>query len=125
FGCWIIGFTHPILLGVLTMACNYVPYIGACVTFATLFVVGLFVFPTLGQALIAPPLFLAAVIIEGQFITPNIVGRRFTVNPLMVFVSLAFWTWLWGPVGAFLSVPFLVIALAVMTHLFPKAELPG
>ena len=47
--------------------------------------------------------------LEGQFITPSILGRRFTLNPLTVFLSLVFWTWMWGPVGAFLAVPLLIV----------------
>jgi len=65
--------------------------------------------------------------IEGHFITPNIVGKRLTLNPLAVFLSLAFWTWLWGPIGAFLSVPLLIIGLVVLNHLVAveEADLPG
>ena len=50
-------------------------------------------------------------------------GRRLTLNPLTVFLALVFWTWLWGPMGAFLAVPILIISLVVITHLFPKEEL--
>jgi predicted PurR-regulated permease PerM len=56
---------------------------------------------------------------EGQVITPNIVGHRFTTSPLTIFLALAFWTWLWGPVGTFLSVPFVLIGVAVVNHFFP------
>ena len=59
---------------------------------------------------------------EGQFLTPSIVGRRFTLNPLTVFLSLVLWSWLWGPVGAFLAVPLLIMGLVVVAHLFPKDE---
>jgi predicted PurR-regulated permease PerM len=59
-------------------------------------------------------------------VTPNIVGRRLTLNPLGVFLSLAFWTWLWGPIGAFLSVPFLIFGLVIVRHLLvaDDVELP-
>jgi predicted PurR-regulated permease PerM len=59
-------------------------------------------------------------------VTPSIVGRRLTLNPLGVFLSLAFWTWLWGPVGAFLSVPFLIFGLVIVRHLpvDEEGELP-
>ena len=49
-------------------------------------------------------------------------GRRLTLNPITVFLSLVFWTWLWGPVGAFLAVPILIVALVAVTHLFPKGD---
>jgi predicted PurR-regulated permease PerM len=59
---------------------------------------------------------------EGHFITPTIVGRRLTLNPLLVFLALAFWAWMWGPIGAFLAVPISIIGLVVANHLFPTAE---
>jgi predicted PurR-regulated permease PerM len=60
--------------------------------------------------------------LEGHFVTPSIIGHRLTLNPLTVFLSLVFWTWLWGPVGAFLAVPLLIMALVVVDHLFPEDE---
>jgi predicted PurR-regulated permease PerM len=72
--------------------------------------------------LIAPLLFLALATLEGHFITPAIMGHRLTLNPLTVFLSLVFWTWLWGPVGAFLAVPLLIVGLVVVDHLFPDDE---
>ena len=89
---------------------------------AALFVVGLVTFTTLTHALLAPLLFLGIATLEGHFITPSIMGHRLTLNPLTVFLSLVFWTWLWGPVGAFLAVPLLIMALVVVDHLFPEDE---
>ncbi len=59
--------------------------------------------------------------------TPKIVGMRLLLNPFAVFLCLAFWTWLWGPVGAFLSVPILIVGLVISNHLIaePQTELPG
>jgi len=59
---------------------------------------------------------------EGHFITPSVMGHRLTLNPLTVFLSLVFWTWLWGPVGAFVSVPLLIIGMVAVEHLFPRDE---
>ena len=59
---------------------------------------------------------------EGHFITPNIVGKRLTLNPLVVILSLAFWTWLWGPVGTFLSMPLLIVGLVTFNHIFTMEE---
>ena len=91
------------------------------------FAVGLVTFPTLGQALIAPACFIAMTTLEGHFITPNIIGKQIEMSPFMVFLALAFWTWLWGPVGAFLAVPVLIGTLVVLEHMFPKSvvHLPG
>jgi predicted PurR-regulated permease PerM len=65
--------------------------------------------------------------LEGHVVTPAILGRQLVLNPLAVLIALAFWTWLWGPMGAFLAVPFTIIGLVTIGHLFPSDEskLPG
>ena len=88
-----------------------------------MFMVGLVAFPSLTHALVAPVLYLAAATLEGEIVTPGVVGRKFTLNPLLVFLALVFWTWLWGPVGAFLAAPLLIMGLAAFVHLFPKQEM--
>jgi predicted PurR-regulated permease PerM len=124
---WVAGLPDPVAWAVLGFILNFIPYIGALIMEAALFMVGLVTFPTLTHALIAPLLFLALATLEGHFVTPSIMGRRLTLNPLTVFLSLVFWTWLWGPVGAFLAVPLLIMALVVIDHLFPEdgRELPA
>lgn len=124
---WVAGLPDPVAWAVLAFILNFIPYIGALIMEAALFMVGLVTFPTLTHALIAPLLFLALATLEGHFVTPSIIGRSLTLNPLTVFLSLVFWTWLWGPVGAFLAVPLLIMALVVIDHLFPEdgRELPA
>ena len=73
----------------------------------------------IGAGLIAPLAFAAMTFLEGHFVTPTIVGRRLELNALAVFIALAFWTWLWGPMGAFLSSPLLIVALILKEHLMP------
>jgi predicted PurR-regulated permease PerM len=111
-----LGFPHPILWGVFAAVMNYIPYLGPLLVLGAFFVIGIVVFPTLHEAVLAPLLFLALNTLEGQFITPAFVGHRLTVNPFLVFLSIAFWTWLWGPLGAFLAVPLLLTALVVARH---------
>jgi predicted PurR-regulated permease PerM len=125
-GAWLLGFDHPELLGALAFVCNYIPYIGPAIVVAVLFAVGLVSFPSLAYAFLAPALFVGLTTVEGHIITPNIIGRRLTLNPLGVFLNLAFWTWLWGPVGAFLSVPLLIFGLVIFNHLVvgEEPELP-
>lgn len=119
---WVAGLPDPMAWAVLGFILNFVPYIGALIVEVAMFMVGLVTFPTLTQALFAPVLFLALATLEGHFITPSIIGHRLTLNPLTVFLSLVFWTWLWGPVGAFLAVPLLIMALVVLGHLFREDE---
>ncbi len=92
-----------------------------------LFAVGLVAFPSLSYALLGPAVHFGITTIEGHFITPGIIGRSLTLNPLTVFLASVFWTWLWGPVGVS-SIPLLIVGKAAMAHLFPKEEaatLPG
>jgi predicted PurR-regulated permease PerM len=117
--CMATGMPNPAGLGAMAATLNYIPIIGPIATFTILVVVGLVSFPTLGGGLLAPAAFAALAFLEGHFITPTIVGRRLSLNALAVFMALAFWTWLWGPMGAFLSSPLLIVALIVRDHLMP------
>ena len=123
-----MGLPSPILWGALAFVLNYIPYVGPAIMVALLFGIGVLTFPTLFGALLPPAVFLAVTMVEGQFLTPAIVGRRvLNLHPLAIFLSIAFWAWMWGPVGAFLATPILIIARVVLSHLYPKhkAELPG
>jgi predicted PurR-regulated permease PerM len=121
-GTWLIGYPNPVIFGVLAGLLNYVPYVGPGVMVVALFGVGLVTFPWIGQALVAPLALVALTTLEGHFVTPTIVGRRLTLNPLLVLLGLAFWTWMWGPFGAFLAVPLSIIGLVVFNHLFPDDD---
>jgi predicted PurR-regulated permease PerM len=122
FAAWVTGLPDPVAWAVLGFLLNFVPYVGALMVEAAMFLVGLVTFPTVAHALLAPLLFLALATLEGHFVTPTIMGQRLTLNPLTVFLSLVFWTWLWGPVGAFLAVPLLIVGLVIVDHLFPEEE---
>jgi predicted PurR-regulated permease PerM len=114
---WLVGLPHPFLWGMLAAVLNYVPYLGAAIVVATLFVVGLIAFSALGHAVIAPLTYLGITALEGQVITPTLIGHRLTINPFLVFLSIACWTWMWGPVGAFLGVPILLCAMVALRRL--------
>lgn len=123
---WAVGLPNPLLWGVLAGVMNYIPYIGPAIVVGTLGVVGLLTFPTLSEALIAPVSFLAIVTVEGQFLTPAFMGRRLELNPFAVFLSVAFATWLLGPIGAFLAVPLLMALTVTFGHALAeeKPDLP-
>jgi predicted PurR-regulated permease PerM len=121
-GAWLIGLPDPAVFGVLAAVLNYIPYVGPALMVVILVGVGLVTFPSLGQAIVAPIGLVALTTMEGHFITPTIVGRSFTLNPLLVFLALAFWTWMWGPFGAFLAVPLSIILLVIVNHLFPSED---
>jgi predicted PurR-regulated permease PerM len=121
-GAFALGFPNPVIFGVLAALLNYVPYVGPAVMVVILFSVGLVSFPSLGQAFIAPLAFVTLTTVEGHFITPTVVGRRVTLNPLLIFLALAFWTWMWGPIGAFLAAPLSIIGLVIVNHLVPSDD---
>ncbi len=126
-GAWLFGFPSPILFGILAMVLNYIPYIGAACMTVILLAVGLVSFPSLAIAFAPPAAFVALATIEGQFITPTVLGHRLTLNPLAVLLALAFWSWIWGPMGTFLAVPLTMIGFVTLHHLFPpdQSKLPG
>ena len=122
---WAVGLPNPFAWAVLGFILNFLPYIGALMMEAAFFLAGLVAFSTLTHALAAPLLFVVFATLEGHFITPALIGQRLTLNPLTVFISLVFWSWLWGPVGAFLAVPLLIMGLVAVNHLFPDDEQPA
>ncbi|TKT70683.1 AI-2E family transporter [Afipia massiliensis] len=125
--CAATGMPNPAGLGALAATLNYIPIIGPIVMFVVLAAVGIITASTLSGGLVAAAAFAAVAFIEGHFITPMIIGRRLELNALAVFIAIAFWTWLWGPMGAFLSSPILIVGLVLKEHLMPvkDTQLPG
>jgi predicted PurR-regulated permease PerM len=120
--CAVTGMPSPAGLGALAATLNFLPIIGPVAMFVILLLVGVIAFPTIGAGLIAPLAFVGLAFLEGHFITPTIIGRRLELNALAVFIALAFWTWLWGPVGGFLSSPLLIVGLILKEHLWPTVS---
>jgi predicted PurR-regulated permease PerM len=119
---WAVGLSNPLLWGVLAAVLNYVPYIGPAIVTGTLAVVGLLTFPTLTEAAVAPLVYVAIVTVEGHFVTPMVIGRQLTLNPFAVFLAIAFCTWLWGPIGAFLAVPLLMALTVAVGNAFGEEK---
>ena len=113
---WALGLPHPLLWGVLAATLNFIPYLGPAIMIVALFLIGLMNLQTLGQSLLAPVAYLSITTIEGQVLTPTIIGHRLTLNPFLVFLSIAFWAWMWGPIGAFLATPLLISAVIAVRH---------
>ena len=122
-GAWLVGLPNPVIFGLLAALFNYVPYLGPAAMVIALFGVGLVTFASLGHAFIAPLGLIAVTTLEGHLVTPTIIGRRLTLNPLLVFLALAFWTWMWGPFGALLAVPFSIVGLVMFNHLVPAGDI--
>ncbi|WP_408885648.1 AI-2E family transporter [Komagataeibacter xylinus] len=114
--CWLLGMPNPLLWGVMAFLLNYIPIIGPMMGIIIYFLVGLFVYPSVWQALLPPAIYLCIHLTEGETITPMVLARRFTLNPVLVMASLMFWDWLWGIFGAFLSVPLLAVFKIICDH---------
>jgi predicted PurR-regulated permease PerM len=110
------GMPNPVLWGVAAAILNFIPYLGALAGLAMIAIVSLLSFSTLGQAIVPPLLYLIVHIIEGQFLTPIIVGRRLELNSVAILITLAIWGWLWGIVGAVIAVPLLVCVKVFCDH---------
>lgn len=103
-GLALAGMPNPILWGVMAALVNYIPYIGAMTCVASIAVVALVTFESLGHALLCPAIYLA-VNISDNFVAPMFLGKQMVLNPLIVFLALMFWGWIWGIVGVLLAVP--------------------
>jgi predicted PurR-regulated permease PerM len=113
----LLGMPNPLLWGVMVALFNFVPYIGATVSGTVLTIVAFVTFSDMHDILLVPLLFFALVTIEGQFITPYLTGHSLTLNPVMIFVSMLLWGWLWGVVGALMAVPILVTLKIFCDHI--------
>ncbi len=119
---WLTGLPFPFGLGALAATLNFIPIVGPILMIIVLALVGVVTAPSLGAGLLPAALFAVAVFLEGQFITPTIIGRRLEINNLAVILSLLFWTWMWGPMGAFLASPLLIVGLIMKEHLYPNGS---
>jgi predicted PurR-regulated permease PerM len=116
-GLCFLGVPNAAMWGVFAAVLNFVPYFGPIAGVIVLGTVGLLTFDTLWKGLLPPAWYLLFHLLEANLITPILLGRRFTLNPVVIFVSLIFWTWLWGVPGALLSVPILVSIKVVCDRL--------
>lgn len=119
----VIGLSSPVVWGVLAFLLNFIPYVGALVGVSAALIVSLLTFESLWQALLLPTSYLILNVLEGSFITPMVVGRILTLNPVIIFISLMLWGWIWGIPGALLAVPILAAVKIACDHLQPLAPI--
>lgn len=107
-----LGMPYAILWGFVAFLANYILYLGPAAFAVSLLIGGLVAFD--GALSVAPAaIYVTMNMIEGQFVTPSLVGKHMKVSPLLIFISLVFWLWMWGPVGGIIAIPLLVWALAL------------
>lgn len=121
----LLGLQNPIMWGVLVAVLNFVPYLGALTGIICMTIGAVLSFPSLGYAMAFPAAYLVLATIEGNLITPWVMGRSLTLNPVLILLSIAFWGWLWGIAGVILAVPILAafkIFCAHIEQMEPVAE---
>jgi AI-2 transport protein TqsA len=107
---WIMGLDFPVLLGLIGFVLNYVPTIGSVLAAIPAVVLALIQFGGLGPVIVVAGGYVAINVVFGNLIEPNLLGRRLGLSTLVVILSLIFWAWVWGPVGALLAVPLTMVA---------------
>ncbi|MEO6300577.1 MAG: AI-2E family transporter [Paracoccaceae bacterium] len=120
---WSIGMPQPAVWAFLAFFVNFLPYVGPLLGAGLATAVAIVSFDHLGHAALAPILYMTATSVEGQFLTPIILGRRLELNTVAVFVTVVFWGWLWGVAGALIAVPFLVCLKVVCDNVASLATL--
>jgi predicted PurR-regulated permease PerM len=119
----LLGLRNPVMWGVMVALLNFVPYMGALTGIICMTVGATLSFDSLGYALIFPAVYLAFGALEGSFITPWVMGRSLTLNPVIILLSLTFWGWMWGIVGIILAVPILSAFKIFCAHIKPMEPL--
>ena len=114
FVLWQIGMPTPLMWGGIAAVLNYIPYLGPIGSALLLGLGGLMTFEDPWYALLPALSFIVIHLIEANLVTPAVVGRRLTINPLLILLSLSFWAWVWGTTGALLAVPLLIIIRTVL-----------
>jgi predicted PurR-regulated permease PerM len=125
---FLLDMPNPVLWGVLAGIANYVPYLGGIVTTVVLALVAVLRFDDLNHALLVPAVFVALNFVEGNLLKPMVVGRQLLLNPVVLFLGVLFWGWIWGIAGSLLAVPLLAalkIACDRIEGLAPIGELLG
>ena len=111
---WLLGVPSPLLWGMLAGVLNYVVYLGPAIMVLVMSAIGLATGNTPLEILTPPLAYLTLNVIEAQFVTPTVIGRTMTLNPFVVFLAIAFWIWLWGPIGGFVAVPLLLVTYSII-----------
>jgi len=112
---WWLGMPSPIMWGGIVAVLNYIPYLGPIASALLLFLGGLMTYPDVWTAMLPPAAFISLHLVEANFFTPMVVGKKLTISPLAILVSLSFWSWVWGTTGALLAVPLLIIMKTVFS----------
>nr|WP_257884084.1 AI-2E family transporter [Vibrio parahaemolyticus] len=107
-GVFFLGLEDPFLWGAFAGVMNFAPYLGPVISMVSFGFVAYLQLDSVSFMLTVVSIYLLLNLIESQFVTPTLLGRRFNLNPLVIFMWLVFWGWLWGGMGLLIGVPLLV-----------------
>ncbi len=113
----LLGLSNPIMWGVLVAVLNFIPYLGALTGIIFMAVGAVLSYDSLAYAMVFPAVYLFIATIEGNLITPYVMGRSLTLNPVIILLSLTFWGWMWGIAGVILAVPILAAFKIFCAHI--------
>ena len=119
----LLGLPNPLMWGVMVAVLNFVPYLGALTGIICMTLGAVLSFDSFGYALLFPLTYFVLATLEGNFITPFVMGRSLTLNPVLVLLSLTFWGWMWGIIGIILAVPILAAFKIFCSHIEPMEPL--
>jgi predicted PurR-regulated permease PerM len=118
-----LGLRNPIMWGAMVAVLNFIPYFGALSGIVCMLLGAVVSFDSFNYALVFPAVYLGFAVLEGNFITPWVMGRSLTLNPVIVLLSLVFWGWMWGIAGVILAVPILAAFKIFCSHIEPMQPL--
>lgn len=104
---WALGLENALLWGAVTAILSFAPYVGPVVILVLLTMASLASLSSLAAALALPAIYLSVLLLVQNLVSPYIWGRRLSLNPVAIFISIILWGWMWGMAGALLAVPLL------------------
>lgn len=112
-----LGVPNPVLWGAMAGTLNFIPYLGVAITILVVGFVSILTFDTVGDMLLPPLAIFGVNVVEGQFLTPIIAGRRLALSPVAIFLTLVVLGWIWGIIGVLIAVPVLAIVKLACEHI--------
>jgi predicted PurR-regulated permease PerM len=120
---YVLGMPNPLLWGVMAGILNFIPYVGSIIGLGAITLAATFSFQQISPIAMVSVSYLLLTALEGNFLTPMLLGKRLTLNPVVVLISVLFWGWLWGALGALLAVPFVASFKIMCDHIDPLSPI--
>ena len=119
FAMHLLGLPNPILWGAMAGILNFIPYVGSLIGLGAVTLAAAITFDHMNMVALVAGTYLFLTSVEGNFITPHLLGRNLALNPVVILVSVLLWGWLWGTIGALLAVPFVASLKIICDQIEP------